>query len=116
MPELLECNPNNHYNTVYILKRKYEDYFSLVLINKNEINSDWKSYQNLLNIHKNDYDPYYNDNLFNFIDKISISNEWGYKIGEGLKYPNLGTKFKNLIIQYFRKEKLNKIYYELGNI
>lgn len=21
----------------------------------------------------------YNDNLFNFIDKISISNEWGYK-------------------------------------
>jgi len=105
MPELLECDPNNHiHNTICILKRETMNklQFSLVLINKEELNQDRISYQNLHDIRIDNSD-------LHDIEKSSIMSEWGYKLGEGLKYPNLGLKFKSLINKYFRKQKLLKI-------
>ena len=110
MPELLECDPNNHtHDTIcflkcltFINKDESEYYFSLVLIDQNEINKQWRSYQNLYNIRKDDYD-------LKDIEHQSIICEWGFKMGEGLKYPNLGLKFKNLITTYFRNLKLERL-------
>lgn len=110
MPELLECDPNNHiHDTIcfiecfnYINENESECYFSLVLIEKKEINSTWRSWQNLYNIRKDNYD-------LKDIEHQSIISEWGYKMGDGLKYPNLGLKFKNLITTYFRNLKLEQL-------
>lgn len=116
VPELLECDPNNHvHNMVDIIEynsptgKGYTDhsrtirehYFNLVL---RENSDDAVSCQSLYRFTS------LNDRLENMED-MSIISEWGYKIGEGWKYPNLGTKVKSIINQYFRKKKLEKLNY-----
>jgi len=123
VPELLECDPNNHIHDRINIKeynnpdgtgatnhswfdgtgknRGYRPHqFSLILDDTAEKSL---SCQCLWTIFDNTY--------FNDIEEIAKKGCWGFKMGEEnpWKYPEVGTKVKNLILKHYRQQKLKRI-------
>jgi len=117
-PELLECDPNkNMHNCIKIVEFNGKNgikcdswfgykntlkfgpihHFSLILSNK----ENTFSHQCLWTI--------YEETPLDDIYKVSKDYCWGYLWNNGCKYPNIGAKVKNLIIEYSRKEKLKQL-------
>lgn len=113
VPELIECDPNNHiHNMIDIIeynspnggytnegRLNKEHYFALVIRQK----GDSTSCQHL-------YDLLLRNEKLEDIEKMAKIGEWGYKMADGWKYPNLGLKVKNTINTYLRKIKINYIH------
>jgi len=120
VPELLECDPNNHiHDCVKIIEynnpngKGYTNcswfgyqgknyghpvhYFSMYLVDKKNSGS----VQGLWEI--------YEESSLDEIPAISIAGCWGFKLREGWVYPNLGDKVQKVIINFIREYKLKRI-------
>jgi hypothetical protein len=117
VPEFIECDVNhldilliNEYNNPdgsgltccswqgykYKMCDKPQHHFAMLLTNKKSFSCHvlWTIYEET--------------ELFEIIEDAK-SHEWGYKLYEGWKYPNLGQKTYNIIINFIREQKLKRI-------
>lgn len=100
VPELIECRSNYTYDkSINFIEfhrpNSYHKRHSFVMIVGNS------QYNDILCTldNKTDY----------LIDVLDVVPQWGYKMREGHKYPNLEKKVKSIITRYIREIKLKKI-------
>jgi hypothetical protein len=119
VPELIECNPNNlncvkikEYNKPDGTGLEYYSWFDSKHRNRG------KRFHTFFMILQEEVEisntchllcQIDDDTTLDDIINVSKSHEWCYKMIEGLKYPNLGQKVKNIIIEYIRTKNLNRV-------
>ena len=121
VPELIECDVNNHVHDRFTIKEFNSDgnptnsswfdgngvdrgysphHFSFVL---EDSSGKSNSYQTLWWI--------YDNTDFNDIENVAKIGCWGFKLREEdpWVYPNLGLKVKNVILRHIRKNKIKRL-------